>query len=357
MPDSSGNPVPGDPGYVAPPPATGLVNTTPPAVPPAAPATPSTPTAVPFTVAPEATVASNVKGLIDADSPLMQQAATRAAGQMNARGLLNSSQAVGAGQAALYDAALPIAQADAATYARAGEQTTLAKNAAESQRANIETSTSQFNANASNTQQLQQNEAHVRLVLQDLQNNTQLTAIDKQTTAQKVIAEADNTARAAIARLQADTSLSATDKQIAANNILSLRDNETKVAMQTFQLGADLQKINADGTIRQSLADTEASYKILMQTSAGAADLYKQSLSNFAAIIANPDITDKTTALNNGVKQLNDGLKLIGDVANLDLGSYLNFEGVGGAAAPTPPAAPASSLPYGGDTNSGGGAP
>ncbi|MDP3909038.1 MAG: hypothetical protein Q8Q14_01485 [Gemmatimonadales bacterium] len=226
----------------------------------------------------------------------MQQAAARAAGQMNARGLLNSSQAIGAGQAALYDAALPIAQADAAIQARAAEQTAAAKNVAELQRANIETSTSQFNVNAANT---------------------------------RFLAEADNNARAAIAKLQADTSLSVTDKQIAANKI-----------MQEFQLTADLQKIHADGTIRQQLADTEASYKMLMQTSAGAADLYKQSIANFAAIIANPDIADKTAALNLAARQLNDALKLIGDVANMDLGSYLTFDVPVAAAAPAPTPTP-----------------
>lgn len=312
MPDSQGQLIPGDPGYTAP--VTGLVNTAP------AQATPSTPTAVPFTVAPEATVASNVKGIIDADSPLMQQAATRAAGQMNARGLLNSSQAVGAGQAALYDAALPIAQADAATRARAAEQTSLAKNTAEIQRANIETSTSQFNAKSAND----------------------LTVIDKQVEAQKSISAADNVARDKIAKLQADTSLTVAQKQIASAEIMAQRDNETKTAMQSFQLNADLQKINADGTIRLGLAQTEASYKVLMQTSAGAADLYKQSLANFAAIVSNPDIADKAGVLNQGVQQLNDALKLIGDVSNMDLGTYLTFGFDPAVLSPAPPpAAPA----------------
>lgn len=327
MPDSQGNLLPSDPGYVAP--VTGLVNTTP------AQATPSTPTATPFTVAPQATVASNVKSLIDTDSPLMQQAASRAAGQANARGLLNSSQAVGAGQAALYDAALPIAQADAATNARAGEQTTLAQNAAETQRANIATSTSQFNASASNA-----------LALQNLQSSTQLTGIDKQVEAQKVISAADNTARDAIAKLQSDTSLSVAQKQIASQEILAQRDNDTKVAMQTFQLGADLQKINADGTIREQLAQTEASYKVLMQTSAGAADLYKQSITNFAAIITNPDMssTNKAAALNTAVQLLNDSLKLIGNVSNLDLGTYLTFD-PNVIAPPGPPPPPPPPIP------------
>lgn len=80
-------------------------------------------------VAPNETVRSQLQQIIADDSPLMQQARARAMQQANSRGLLNSSMAATAGQAALYDAAMPIATQDASTYARAGE----------------------FNANTSNT--------------------------------------------------------------------------------------------------------------------------------------------------------------------------------------------------------------
>ena len=61
------------------------------------------------------TVAGQIKGIIDSGSPLMEQAQARSTEAANARGLVNSSMAVQAGQAALYDAALPIASADANT--------------------------------------------------------------------------------------------------------------------------------------------------------------------------------------------------------------------------------------------------
>ena len=321
MPNAQGQPLPGEPGYVAPAPeATGLINT-----PVAAQATAATPAVTPFEVKPNQTVASNVESIIAKDSPLLQQAYARSQARMNDRGLINSSQAISAGQSALYDAALPIATADAATYDRAATNTAQALNTGALQTAQLKTGVSQSNTAAQNTAILQKNENDVRVQLQNLQSNTQLTAVDKQVEAQKIISAADNQARDAIAHLQADTTLTATTRQIAANEILSLRDTATKTAMQEFQLQADLQKITADGTIRQALADTEAGYKILMQSTLGAADLYKQSIANFAAIIANPNIADKTAALNLGVKQLNDALALIGDVANLDLGSYLEF--------------------------------
>lgn len=133
MPDANGVLVAGDPGYNQP---VGLINTTP--------TTEQTNAAKPaaFTVAPNQTVASNVEGIVAKDSPLMQQAASRAAEKMNARGLLNSTQAISAGQSAVYDAALPIAQADAATYDRAATNTTQAQNtqANVQQVANVNTS-------------------------------------------------------------------------------------------------------------------------------------------------------------------------------------------------------------------------
>ncbi|KRC36244.1 hypothetical protein [Acidovorax sp. Root219] len=72
-------------------------------------------------VSPNETVRSQLQQIIADDSPLMQQARARAMQQSNTRGLLNSSMAATAGESALYDAAMPIAQQDASTYARAGE--------------------------------------------------------------------------------------------------------------------------------------------------------------------------------------------------------------------------------------------
>jgi len=80
-------------------------------------AQPATYTAGQRTVDPASeTVAGQMKGLIDANSPTMQMARTSANQQMNSRGLLNSSMATTASDVAAYQAALPIAQADASVY-------------------------------------------------------------------------------------------------------------------------------------------------------------------------------------------------------------------------------------------------
>jgi hypothetical protein len=63
-------------------------------------------------------VEGRINSIIGKGSPLMQLAETRALQQANRRGLSNSSMAVGAGQRALYDAAMPIAQQDAGLYSQ-----------------------------------------------------------------------------------------------------------------------------------------------------------------------------------------------------------------------------------------------
>jgi hypothetical protein len=70
-------------------------------------------------ITPDQTVAQQVNGLVKADSPLMQQARTAGDQEAQSRGLLNSSIGIKAAQDSVYSAALPIAQADAATAARA----------------------------------------------------------------------------------------------------------------------------------------------------------------------------------------------------------------------------------------------
>jgi len=366
MPTTDGKPLPGEPGYSAPAtpdPSTstpGLINATPgsntitpgqavtgytPAAATVAPATGSGYSATPFSVTPDATVAGQLKNVIAENSPLMQQAKARAADQMNERGLLNSSMAVGAGQGAVISAALPIAQQDASTYAQAATNTTNATNQASQfgagatntanlTNAQMGTSVSQMNAASANTAMGQASQASNTADLAKLQASTQTTLADKQAATSTFIAN-----------LQASTSLTQADKQaqlqttlqnIQSNTQLTLQDKQslTQTTMQQFQLGGDLQKIAADGTIKASLANTEANYKTLMQTSAGAADLYKQSVANFAAIIANKDIADKTGALNSGVKQLNDALGMIGGIAGMNLKTLLDFSAAGAPVAP-----------------------
>lgn len=132
----------------------------------AATATPGSTTSTPYTSSPYSVsdgglVQKRVLDLVKDDSPLMMQSRRDAVGQMNERGLVNSSQAITAGQDAVIKSAMPIALADAQSINTADWKTSDAKNtasqfnaasdnAASSLNAQLTTSMNMNNANAQN---------------------------------------------------------------------------------------------------------------------------------------------------------------------------------------------------------------
>lgn len=76
----------------------------------------------------KSTVAGQLSTLLQADSPYIKQAETKAKEQAASRGLLNSSIAAGAGRTAAIESALPIAQQDAAEYNKFSLQQQAAEN-------------------------------------------------------------------------------------------------------------------------------------------------------------------------------------------------------------------------------------
>ena len=76
------------------------------------------------------TVSGQFNKLTASDNPLMTMGRTMAKQEMNKKGLLNSSMAIGAADAAAYQTALPIAQAHAGTYKAVGDMNQNAQNQA-----------------------------------------------------------------------------------------------------------------------------------------------------------------------------------------------------------------------------------
>jgi hypothetical protein len=73
-----------------------------------------------WNVTPDQTVEGRIAAIIgDKNNPLQQIARTNALEEANSRGLANSAMAVSAGERAAFEAAMPIATADAATFAKA----------------------------------------------------------------------------------------------------------------------------------------------------------------------------------------------------------------------------------------------
>lgn len=176
-----------------------------------------------------------IKDIIAEGSPLMQQAETRALQGANKRGLMNSSIAVGAGQAALYDAAAPIAAADAATFARAGEFDAGAKQQVNLANQGSTNTADQFNAASTN------------------QVNSQ-------------------------------------NSQLATNVALNNASLNADLAKFNASQSNELLKLGMDAQTKTELANIEASYKTLMQSSASASDLYKQMVQNAATIMQSKDM-------------------------------------------------------------------
>lgn len=103
-----------------------------------------------WNVDPSQTVQGQLSGILNSGSPLMQQAESQGLLTANKRGLLNSSISAGEAQNAMLTAATPIAQADAATNAKAGLYNTDIQNTTASTNAAAENTANQFGAQANN---------------------------------------------------------------------------------------------------------------------------------------------------------------------------------------------------------------
>lgn len=74
----------------------------------------------PWNVAANQTVEGRIASIMNPNNPIIAMARAGSLDAMNARGLSDSSLAISAGDRAAYEAAMPIAQQDAATFAKAG---------------------------------------------------------------------------------------------------------------------------------------------------------------------------------------------------------------------------------------------
>lgn len=262
------------------------------------------------------TVQGQLAGLINSGNPLLVQAQTRAAQQANKRGLLNSSMAVGAGESALYDAAMPIAQADAGTYrdvaltnADLSQQTELANTGARNQM-------SQFNVGEANT------------------------------TSRFNTGEANTTARFSAEQAQ-QTNLENTRLQQQSD--MTNAENQTRMLLQQM-----------DANTRVEMTNIEANYRTLMQASSSASDLYSQTLRNITDITNNQnlDAAAKNAAIARQIELMQNGMALLDGMNNLNISGIL--QGPGAPAAPggsaeLPAPAPPSRTPRFGDPDYSGG--
>lgn len=349
-----------DPSYV--PPTTGGATTNPPTTT----ATPTTTTpglisATPLSawnVTDQQTVEGRIKGLTSADSPLMQQAAAKATGQMNAKGLLNSSIAVGAGQDAVMSAALPIAQQDATTYANAaaanagyGQQIGLAEQQQSFNVANMDQAAGialgmydtqlrgdmakmakaqGFNLETMHEQQI--NDLAKAAVLQGYD----LTKMD--TAASQALELLDASTLADIQKMTEAGNIDLTKMDAQQINDLAKMsvDNQYKMDLLTADNDAKALLAKLDNENKIELAGIQAEYQTLLGTNKTAADVFTSVLTNITSIQNDTKIdgltvdangkTAKDRAIETQTNMLQAAFGVIGGVAEMDLAGLLGFD-------------------------------
>jgi len=178
------------------------------------------------------TVAGQMQGLIQENAPLMQMARTSANQQMNSRGLLNSSMAVTASDQAAYQAALPIAQADASVYDTNAKQNLAYQNEA------LKTNTSAINDMTGRNLSASIEAMKTNM---DAATKTQLATIeaDYKTTMQNSATASEMYKQTVknISDIQANKDMSLTAKQAAV-------DNQYYLLKQGFEIAGAIGNMN-----------------------------------------------------------------------------------------------------------------
>jgi hypothetical protein len=207
----------------------------------------------------KSTVAGQLTGLLNTNSPYMQQAKTAAQQQSASRGLLNSSMAATAGHSAAINAALPIAQADATAYNNIGTYNTGVQNDMLKTNLAAANNALQFNANASNDISKANAELASRYDLAEVDSATKLQMADIEAGYKSL--EAANTAtynmyqqaQKNITDISMSKDLDAAAKQTAISNQLTMLKNGMSIlgAMDNMNLG-DLLNFSASGGVISS---------------------------------------------------------------------------------------------------------
>lgn len=327
------------------------------------------------------TVQGQVANITDANGPLMQRAETKALQGVNSRGLLNSSIAVGAGQSALYDAALPIAQQDAGTFAAAGKRNADAADA-----------TSQFNANSVNRSTSEQSAAGVsgyqqqagllsqaslqgadiaaqaQRQAEDIKSRTALQGADiasqermqqagfgqqqalqaadiasqerRQTAdlgSRYDLAQMDAQSRAALQaadaanqqKLQAAQAILQTNLATQAQGVqqsMQQYDLAVKQAMQGTDNQTRLQLATLDANTQAALAETNNKYRVQLQSSQSMTASYQSMVDGISRVMVDPNMNAeaKQKAIGNLTTLYNNALGMQSTLTGLNLGQLLD---------------------------------
>ncbi len=184
----------------------------------------------------KSTVAGQLTGILRKGGPLMDRAETRGVQAANKRGLINSSMGIGAAEAALYDAAVPIATSDATTHYNAQTLNTTAEN--RSREYTTDWTNRQADLDATTDSNIRQNEATAKSNLElekarlasDLARDAESNKQTRLNTAATNIAQINSSYDANVANILANTDMTVDQKNTLIDKLTVQRDNQIKVA-------------------------------------------------------------------------------------------------------------------------------
>lgn len=346
-----------------------------------------------WTTTPDQTVEGRINNLTDPNSPLIAQARARAQQQANSRGILNTTMAGTAGESAAYDAAMPIAQADAAQASKVAGYNVDTTNQFKVQDSNTATQvglanmgaqnqTSQFNVGQTNTALTQERQQGFDLTKMDVaaanvlkqmtaeqQNNlarmsasqgynlqtmsaAQINDLVKMAEGQTFdLAKMDRQSALTIGQMTAQQQNDMAQlavKQgynldtITATQAADLAKLAVQIEAQDRQaedkFGYDKQLVEIQKASNREIAGIEAQYKNLTQASASAAAIINSVSTNVARIMENTtlDAAAKQLAIDTYSSNANRALQMIGAISgDVDLVSFFD-EVLGGDGADEP---------------------
>lgn len=306
------------------------------------------------------TASGQLNTLLSTGSPYLDLARGQAAQEANSRGLLNSSMAAGAGEAAAIGAAAPIATHDADTYTAASRDNQSAVNTANQFTAGEANTNSRTNAAAANVfpqikaqtgaQQTligTQTEAQSRLQAENAAHTESLAKV--QGAIQSGLSKQAAIQQEALSRVQGEINAGLITTQEQANarlaeiqgkiqsGLLAQQGNQqsTLSAQQAAQ-AKELEQVRGQveqqlqqlkGKQAADLANIEGNYRQLLQGNASASSLYSTVINNMAAVLAdvNTSADQKQKAIDTMSKMLESGLTIIGGMSNVNLTGLLNF--------------------------------
>ena len=262
-------------------------------------------------------VAGQLDKLLASENPIMQRARARAAETANERGLINSSFAAQAGEAAVIDAAMPIATADAGTYGRQAMANQGYENQALSEKRQgvIQAQLAQKGYQYQKSLNSQQNKFADYMATKQMAHQKELTTMDlasREKVAGMQLAGAMAAAGATVsaATISANTSMANTQANLAGQAAMQ----QNQIAAQT---GWNAQQVAANASINQS------------QLGANAVTNYT---SQFTSIMNNPDLTPDGRS--NAIASLN---AVWQGSPYLPAGIFQNYTPPGATPPPPPP--------------------